>query len=280
MPQKMKDLWAKHPQGAHGIPGEKDREEWWNEKNKKTGCYYRLMMEHVKKVLADPKRVCPEYDEKAGYELAGFVWFQGWNDMCDGTTYPDRHKEGGYALYSELMARFIRDVRKDLSAPKMPFVIGVMGVGGIQEKPNYFRQAMAAPAALPEFKGNVAAVETAPYWDKPLGEIEAKRGKVKGMAYLLKKGGVPARAVSGNYPVAYQMRKEFWDTDPKDRKMSKQEQKAYVDAYLARIISPEEETMWKRGASNAGYHYLGCAKTLALIGKAFGEAMLEMEKKK
>ena len=50
---------------------------------------YRAMIEHVKKVLADPKQVCPEYDEKAGYELAGFVWFQGFKDLVDGQTYPD-----------------------------------------------------------------------------------------------------------------------------------------------------------------------------------------------
>ena len=31
-----------------------------------------------------------------------------------------------------------------------------------------------------------------------------------------------------------------------------------------------------RGASNAGYHYLGCAKTFALMGKAFAEATLQM----
>ena len=37
--------------------------------------------------------------------------------------------------------------------------------------------------------------------------------------------------------------------------------------------------MWKSGSSNAGFHYLGCAKTMALIGKAFAEAMLEMEGK-
>jgi len=33
------------------------------------------------------------------------------------------------------------------------------------------------------------------------------------------------------------------------------------------------------GASNGGYHYLGSAKIMAQIGKAFAEAMLEMEKK-
>ena len=49
---------------------------------------------------------------------------------------------------------------------------------------------------------------------------------------------------------------------------------------VAKRIGPEKEALWKRGASNAGYHYLGCAKTLALIGKAFAEAMLEMEKTK
>ena len=47
-----------------------------------------MMIEHVKKVLADPKRVCPAYDPKEGYELAGFVWLQGFNDLVDGTTYP------------------------------------------------------------------------------------------------------------------------------------------------------------------------------------------------
>ena len=61
--------------------------------------------------------------------------------------------------------------------------------------------------------------------------------------------------------------------------MTKEQQQAYVKEYRAKLITPEEEALWKRGASNAGYHYLGCAKTLALIGKAFAEAMLEMEKK-
>ena len=45
------------------------------------------MIEHVRKVLADIKRVVPEYDPKQGYELAGFVWFQGFNDLVDDWTY-------------------------------------------------------------------------------------------------------------------------------------------------------------------------------------------------
>ncbi len=155
------------------------------EKEKATGVYYRLMVEHVKKVLGDLKRVVPGYDAAQGYELAGFVWFQGWNDMVDGGTYPNRDKPGGYDAYSTVMAHFIRDVRKDLNAPKLPFVIGVLGVGGPTaeygpDQQRYkathqnFRDAMAAPAQLPEFKGNVAAVLTEKYWDRELTAAKAK----------------------------------------------------------------------------------------------------------
>ena len=258
----------------------KDIEQIKADKVKATGRYYKLMIDHVKHVLADPKRVCPDYNPQAGYEIAGFVWFQGWNDMVDSGTYPyDKERRGrDYAIYSELMADFIRDVRDDLDAPRMPFVIGVMGVGGIEDQPDYFRQAMAAPAELPEFKGNVAAVETAPFWDEPLSAIAEKLGKPRGLAYHLGKGDLPGKVAADRYPLAYALRRDYWDTDPKDRKMTKEQQQAYVKEYRDKLITPEDEALWKRGASNAGYHYLGCAKTFALIGKAFAEATLEMER--
>jgi len=261
LPNATRESWAKHPQGAHGIPKAEDRKKWHAEKTAKTGVYYRLMMDHVKKVLADPKRVCPVYDPKVGYEIAGFVWFQGWNDMCDGHTYPHRHKPGGYAEYSRLMSCFIRDVRKELTAPKMRFVIGVIGVhgdkatGGIAN----LRPAMAVPAKMPEFKGNVAAVPTAPYWDKALAAIEDKHSKISKMRYF--------------------MRIKHKDSPNKDGKMTKEEQRAYLKEYRAKLITPKEEAFWKRAASHQGYHYFGCAKTLGQIGKAFAEAMVKMEKK-
>jgi len=239
----------------------KDIETIKADKVKATGRYYRLMIDHVKKVLADPKRVVPDYDPKAGYEIAGFGWFQGWNDMCDGGTYPNSSKPGGYAKYSEWMADFIRDVRKDLGAPKMPFVIGVIGVNGDKATGGLanLRPAMAAPAEMPEFKGNVAAVQTAPYWDTALGAIEQKRGQVTQMGYFL--------------------RTQHKEHANKDGKMTPQQQQAWLKEYQSKLITPQEEALWKRGASNAGYHYLGCAKTLALIGKALAEATLAMEKK-
>jgi hypothetical protein len=41
-----------------------------------------------------------------------------------------------------------------------------------------------------------------------------------------------------------------------------------------RPLTADEEALWKRAASNAGYHYYGCAKTFALMGKAFAEKLL------
>ena len=186
LPKEVQDQWDKHPQGAHGIPKIEDRKKWQDDKEAASGVFYRMMIEHVQKVLADPKRVCPEYNQKVGFELAGFVWLQGFNDLVDGQTYPN----GNYEEYSRLLSHFIRDVRKDLSAPKMPFVIGVLGVDG--EKNVNFRKAMAAPAEMPEFKGNVIAVDTAPFWDYDIAAAQPKQGEYDNLvstAHALKADG-------------------------------------------------------------------------------------------
>ena len=253
-PYQLNDYQKKLYYGppAHGVP--KDMDVWLADKKRETGHYYRLMLEHVKKVLADPKRVVPGYAPAQGYELAGFVWLQGWNDMVDGHTYPAHGKPGRFDLYSEWLAHFIRDVRRDLGATKLPFVIGVMGVGGANadKETVEFRKAMAAPALLPEFKGNVTAVETAPFWPEELGAIDKKHEKVRQMRYFLDS--------------------KHKDHSNADGKMTEEQKREFMKQYEANLISPAEVALWKRGASNAGYHYLGCAKTFALMGKAFAEA--------
>ncbi len=227
----------------------------------RSGHYYRLMIEHVRRVLGDIKRVCPAYDEKAGFQLSGFVWLQGWNDMVNRDVYPipkKDAKEPRYADYSLWLADLIRDVRKDLKTPKLPFVIGVMGVEGARPNEHIaaFRLAMAAPAALPAFQGNVTAVQTAPFWDEPLGAIQRKYDDVRQMEYLLK-------TRNKNGPNA-------------DGSMNEARQREYLTQFEAKLISPAEAALRKRGASNLGFHYLGCAKTFALMGKAFAEASLAL----
>jgi len=220
------------------------------------GLMYRNMIAHAKNVLSDIKKVYPAYDEKAGYELAGFVWFQGWNDMINAGVYPNRDKARGYEQYTWLLEHLIRDVRKDLNAPDLPFVIGVMGVGGIDNPPtNYlghFQQAMSAPANNPEFKGRVVAVQTGKYWDHELNALVEKSARIKVKMNDFKyKDGLEGDALK----------------------------KAYAE-YRAKNMTPKEEEILKKGVSEGGFHYLGSAKIMCGLSKAFAEAMLQEKGKK
>ena len=268
LPKVIQEEWDRHPQGAHGIPKLEDRKKWREEKDAASGVFYRMMIDHVKMVLADPKRVCPAYDAKNGYELAGFVWLQGFNDLVDGTTYPGPDKPGKYDLYSDLLAQFIRDVRKDLSAPKMPFVIGVLGVGGMSDN-QVFRKAMAAPADRPEFRGNVVAIETAPFWDSAIEVAESNQGKyndIVGVAKTLKTDGTinRDRKWDGYWkPVGKPLPEErIWrfasvDATEKKDKLKKYDARRFRDVTLPVGIEnwhlPEfDDSQWAEGKAPIG----------------------------
>jgi len=238
----------------------KDLAEARKEKTERTGVYYRLMLEHIRKVLSDIKRVYPNYDSKSGYNLAGFVWFQGWNDMVDGGTYPTRGQPGSYDTYSKNLAHFIRDVRRDLNTPNLPFVIGVMGVGGPiakygPEQKRYagihgeFRKAMAAPTKLSEFKGNVAAVFTENYWDDQLSELIDRRNRINNK------------------------RREL----AKDESLTREQRDKAIANFRDDLFTKEELKILEVGTSNAAYHYLGSSKILGQIGKAFADALVKLD---
>jgi len=117
------------------------------------GPYYTKMLAEVRQALADLKKDFPKYDG-AGYELAGFVWYQGWNDGVD--------PRKAVPEYEQNLANLIRDVRKDLKAPNLPFIIGEL-TGPWVDAPGSWktlRQAQAAVAKRPEFKDTVLFVET------------------------------------------------------------------------------------------------------------------------
>ncbi len=124
---------------------------------KQFGTAYRAMFDEVNTTLANLKKFFPDYAGQ-GYEIAGFIWFQGWNDMISAEY---------TAEYAANLKHFIRDVRRDLKAPKLPFVIGEMGVDGVNAGGGItkFKQAQAAVLDEPEFKGNVALVKTDVFWD-------------------------------------------------------------------------------------------------------------------
>ena len=120
---------------------------------KNVGLNYRMMNEAVHAVLKDLGKHHPEYDAGAGFEMAGFVWFQGFNDQFS-PAFRDNYKDN--------MIAFIKDVRKEYKAPKMPFVIGVLGTNRTAEDvgKNAVSLAQRAAAKAPEFQGNVASVES------------------------------------------------------------------------------------------------------------------------
>ena len=230
-------------------------------KEKETGVYYRQMIDHVKYVLSDIQRIIPDYDSSVGYELAGFAWFQGWNDMVDSGTYPNRDKTGGYDQYSQALAHLIRDVRTELKAPKMPFVIGVLGVGGPTDQygadqlrykstHDQFRAAMAAPALLPEFQGNVATVLAEKYWDRELTLAKAKEKELEQKAKL----------------------------QAKEEKLQPDREKALVDRMRREGLSDRERSIIDKGISNLEFHYLGSAKILGGVGKGLAEAMAQLRR--
>ncbi len=254
------DLSYRLPDGRAGIEkakadakanAAKSQEEGKDNK----GLYYRMMTEQVKKVLKDIKSVYPGYDPNQGYELAGFVWLQGWNDLIDTGTYPNRDELRGYEQYSWLLGHLIRDVRKDLNAPNLPVVIGAIGVGGYEDPPEsrmgYLQQAMAAPASELEFKGNVVAVQMGKYWDKQLAELIKRSAEVLAKKMELEREkGLTGEAL----------------------------EKAFAE-YRAKQFTPLEEEILKKGPSNKAFHYLGSGKIMSYIGKGFADAMLELQKK-
>jgi hypothetical protein len=175
------------------------------------GATYREMQGEIKSALLNMKVHVPDYAGQ-GYDVAGFVWFQGWNDMIDAAATEE---------CTSNLTHFINDVRKDLKVPKLPFVIGEMGVDGLNPGAGVkkFKAAQAAVLEVPHFKGNVALVKTDVFWD---AEADA----------VFKKG---------------------WR---------------------------ENLAEWNKVGSDYPYHYLGSAKTMCRIGRAFGEAVLELRGEK
>ena len=118
------------------------------------------MLADVRFGLDNLKTDFPGYKGQ-GYELAGFVWYQGWNDGVD--------PKQAVPEYERNLVNLIKDVRKDLKAPKLPVVIGEL-TGPWVDAPGAWatlRKAQANAANRPEFKGNVLFVETHDFVRRP-----------------------------------------------------------------------------------------------------------------
>lgn len=146
--------------------GYKDTPESWIEGQPKkvvnwyAGKQYDDCFQAAQKVLANFATEYPQYKDQ-GYEIAGFVWWQG-------------HKDGGSALhagrYEQNLVRLIESLRREFKAPDAPFVIATIGFHGWKMEGNQLTIANAQLAVsgekgkYPQFKGNVKTVETRDFW--------------------------------------------------------------------------------------------------------------------
>ena len=85
-----------------------------------TGKYYTQMMDEIDDALANIRTDFPQVKFK-DYQLAGFVWMQGWNDMIN---------EQGRTEYPDNLVHLAADIRKELKSPNLPIVVGELGNGG------------------------------------------------------------------------------------------------------------------------------------------------------
>ncbi|MCP4455069.1 MAG: hypothetical protein GY809_26710 [Planctomycetes bacterium] len=247
------------PSAGPYVPSATETERGNVPEEDRVGHYYREMLRFVRSTLEDTesiRQIVPGYDASQGYELAGFVWFQGWNDMCN------RHH---IAQYTDNMIHFITDVRKAFDAPTLPFIVGILGVYGTDPDSRRFDKGLPVTAfratqfaavaqydqkASPPYRGHVIAVDSGPYYDLTLSDIYWKRRMT----------GEWTRRVAQGKMNAEQFKAECTQYGFGDGELTAQEQRT-----------------WDECASNAEYHYLGSAKTFVRFGQALAEAMLAME---
>ncbi len=127
-----------------------------------TGPYYNEMIEMVEYVTANITTEFPDIAISA-YEIMGFAWFQGWNDAAS---------EDFLNEYESNLNHLVNDVRNDLDAPNLPFVIASSGQGGYEEHWGWMQDIQDIVAVAQEnvgcddivYGGSVGFVDTKPFY--------------------------------------------------------------------------------------------------------------------
>lgn len=122
----------------------------------KAGVQYDGDVARAKAVLSDLQQF---YPEATGYEVAGFLWWQGDKD---------RYNEGHAAMYEKNLVSLIAALRKDFDAPQAKFVCATLGQTSKEDAKGNEKMILDAMLAIsdaskhPALKGQVATVYTHP----------------------------------------------------------------------------------------------------------------------
>lgn len=114
--------------------------------------------------IANAKKILEElpkyYPDAKGYEIAGFIWWQGDKD---------RYNVAHANRYEENLVNLINALRKEFNAPNAKFVCGTLGQTAKDSEAGNDKMIFDAQMAVdgqngkyPQFKGNVATVYTHP----------------------------------------------------------------------------------------------------------------------
>ena len=136
------------------IEGQPKKEVNWY-----AGKQYDTDTANAKEVLKNLAKCYPDYKGQ-GYEVAGFVFWQGHKDQ----------NPAHASRYEQNLVRFIKSLRKDFDAPNAPFVLATIAFGGWKLSGPGLTVANAQLAVsgekgkYPEFAGNVKTVEARDFW--------------------------------------------------------------------------------------------------------------------
>ena len=84
------------------------------------GPYYTRMLEEYAEGVRDAQQRFPALRGSTP-DLAGFIWFQGWNDM---------YVDGGIDAYPDNLVHLAADLREHFDDPGLPIVVGETGNAG------------------------------------------------------------------------------------------------------------------------------------------------------
>ena len=122
----------------------------------KAGLQYDGDVARAKAVLADLEKFYPGAN---GFEVAGFLWWQGDKD---------RYNAGHAAKYEQNLKNLIASLRKDFNAPEAKFVCATLGQTNKENAKGNEKMildamlAISDPSKYPKLKGDVATVYTNP----------------------------------------------------------------------------------------------------------------------
>lgn len=149
-------IYAGYHDAGNWTRSEEPKTDWQNA-GWYAGKQYDDDVRYAKTVLKDLGEYYPGAKD---YEIAGFFWWQG---------HKDQNKVNAMR-YEENMVNFIKAIRKDFKAPKLPFALATIAFGGRRMK-GYTLQIVRAQLAVdgdrgkyPEFKGNVKTVDARSFW--------------------------------------------------------------------------------------------------------------------